>query len=203
MNISFEIPGEWIARGLTISQRVAFVGLVLVLATSPASVFAQRAIYLVRHADKDGDDLTSKGKVQAQHLAALLKDSGITVIYTSQYKRTKMTAQPLIEKLKGQGMSVRQESLPLSDALLNAPEDPALLADHGKQASRTLRANSAADIVLIVGHDVTVPAIIKAFGSNVPVKIEPTEFDRLFLLVPRGESDARPPGLLQLPHYAN
>ena len=36
------------------------------------------------------------------------------------------------------------------------------------------------DIVLIVGHDVTVPAIIKALGSTVPDKIEPTEFDRLF-----------------------
>jgi broad specificity phosphatase PhoE len=203
MNSRFERLNEWIAKGLTMNRRVAFLGLALVLATSTTRVFGQRAIYLVRHAEKAGDDLTPKGKMQAEQLATLLKDSGITVIYTSQFERTKKTAEPLVQKLKGQGLSVRQEGLPLSDDLLKAPEDPALLAEHGKQAVKTLKESSAADIVLIVGHDVTVPAIIKALGSNVPAKIETTEFDRLFLVVPRGDSDPRPPGLFQLLHYAN
>ena len=186
------------------SRCVAVVGLAMVLASSTTSVFGQRAIYLVRHAEKAGDDLTPKGKMQADQLASLLKDSGITAIYTSQFERTKKTAEPLLQKLKAQGLSVRQESLPLSDDLLKDPEDPALLAEHGRQAVKKLKESSAEDIVLIVGHDVTVPAIIKALGSTVPVKkIEKTEFDRLFLVVPRSDSDARPAGLLQILHYAN
>lgn len=185
------------------SRCVAVVGLAMVLASSTTSVFGQRAIYLVRHAEKAGDDLTPKGKMQADQLASLLKDSGITAIYRSQFERTKKTAEPLIQKLKAQGLSLRQESRPLSDDLLKAPEDPALLAEHGKQAVKKLKESSAEDIVFIVGHDVTVPAIIKALGSTVPVKIETTEFDRLFLVVPRSDSDARPPGLLQILHYAN
>ena len=177
----------------------------MVLASCTTSVFGQRAIYLVRHAEKAkaGDDLTPTGERQACQLASLLKDSGISAIYTSQFERTKKTAEPLLLKLKAQGLSVRQETLPLSDALLNAPEDPALLAEHGKQAVKKLKESSADDIVLIVGHDVTVPAIIKALGATAPVKIETTEFDRLFLVVPRSDSDARPPGLLQILHYAN
>jgi len=67
---------------------------------------------------------------------------------------------------------------------------------------KKLKASNTDDIVLIVGHDVTVPAIIKAFGSMVPVMIETTEFDRLFLVVTRSDSDTRPPGLLQILHYA-
>jgi broad specificity phosphatase PhoE len=184
------------------SRCVTVLVLAMVYATSTTSVFGQRAIYLVRHAEKDGDDLTPKGKMQAEQLATLLKDSGITVVYTSQFERTKKTAEPLIQKLKGQGFSVRQESLRLSDDLLKAPEDPALLAEHGKQAVKTLKESSATEIVLIVGHDVTVPAIITALGSNVPVKIEATEFDRLFLVIPRGDSDVRPPGFFQILHYS-
>jgi phosphohistidine phosphatase SixA len=184
------------------SRFVAVLGITTVFASSTTSAFGQRAVYLVRHAEKAGDDLTATGKKQAEQLATLLNDSGITAIYTSQFERTKKTAEPLTQKLKAKGIAVRQETLPLSDDLLNAPEDSALLAEYGKKAAKTVKENSAADIVLIVGHDMTVPAIIKALGSNVPVKVEPTEFDRLFQVVPRGESDARPPGFFQVGHYA-
>lgn len=175
----------------------------MILASSTSDAFGQRAIYLVRHAEKDGDDLTTKGKRQADQLASLLKDSGITAIYTSQFERTKKTAEPLIQSLKARGITVRQESLPLSEDLLKAPEDPTLLAEYGRQAVKTLKETGTQDIVLIVGHDSTVPAIIKALGSTVPVKIEPTEFDRLFLVLPRSETNKPPPGLLQILHYAS
>jgi phosphohistidine phosphatase SixA len=185
------------------SRHVTVLGIAMILASSTTDTFGQRAIYLVRHAEKDGDDLTSKGKRQADQLASLLKDSGISAIYTSQFKRTEKTAEPLIQSLKAKGVTVRQESLPLSGELLNAPEDPTLLAEYGRHAVKKLKDTSPQDIILIVGHDVTVPAIIKALGTTVPVKIEPTEFDRLFLVVPRSDTHTLSPGLLQLLHYAS
>jgi phosphohistidine phosphatase SixA len=174
-----------------------------VLALSTTSAFGQRAIYLVRHAEKVGDNLTAHGSIQAEQLASILLDSGITTVYTSQFERTKKTAAPLIQKLTAKGVTVRQEVLPISDDLLNSPDDPSLLAKHGNQAAKKFKQMSADDIILIVGHDVTVPAIINALGSTIPVKIEANEFDRLFLVLPRPSSDTRPPGLFQLPHYAN
>jgi broad specificity phosphatase PhoE len=175
----------------------------MILASSTTDAFGQRAIYLVRHAEKDGDDLSTEGKRQANQLASLLKDSGITAIYTSQFERTKKTAEPLIQNLKARGITVRQASLRLAEDLLKAPEDPTLLAEYGKQAVKTLKETNSQDIVLIVGHDSTVPAIIKALGSTVPVKIEPTEFDRLFLVLPRSDTYMLPPGLFQLVYYAS
>ena len=186
------------------SRCVAVVGLAMVLASSTTSVFGQRAIYLVRHAEKAGDDLTPKGKRQADQLASLLKDSGITAIYTSQFATHEEDGRAAASEARGAG-PLRPAGEPSSFGRpAQGSGRPALLAEHGRQAVKKLKESSAKDIVLIVGHDVTVPAIIKALGSTVPVKkIEKTEFDRLFLVVPRSDSDARPAGLLQILHYAN
>lgn len=189
-------------KGFHARRPTVILALVLLLASSAADAFGQRAIYFVRHAEKEGDDLTTKGKLQAEQLALLLKDSGITSVFTSQFERTKKTAAPLLQQLQAQGVTVRQQTIPLSDGLLHSPEDPELLSDYAKQAAKTIREGGGDEIVLFVGHDVTVPAVIKAFGSRLTIKIEPTEFDRLFLLIPRRSSDPRPPGVIQLLHYA-
>src|SRR4051794_3311872 len=69
---------------------------------------AQRAAYLVRHAEKlqneDPDaPLSEQGLRQAEVLALLLKDAEITNIYTTQFTRTKQTSsklQALLTKAK-------------------------------------------------------------------------------------------------------
>jgi hypothetical protein len=48
---------------------------------------------------------------------------------------------------------------------------------------------------LIVGHDRSVPALLKLFGHPVDIKIEPTEYDNLFVLVPK---ETGPPTVLRL-----
>ena len=62
---------------------------------------AQQAIFLVRHGDtvrqKGNPDvpLSESGERRALALAALLKESGINVIYTTGLQRTVKTAEPL------------------------------------------------------------------------------------------------------------
>ena len=100
-------------------------------------------------------------------------DAKITAIFTTKYKRTRDTAQPLA---KAAGVT----------AVAIDPKDEAGLIDKVK---------AAAGNVLIVGHSNTVPEAIKALGVTEPVAIADDRFDDLFVVI-RG---ARPV-LLRL-HY--
>src|SRR5438093_7590296 len=61
---------------------------------------AEPVVVIVRHAEKaasDGGDpdLSPAGRARAEELARILKDSGITAIFTSEFKRTQQTAAPI------------------------------------------------------------------------------------------------------------
>ena len=162
-------------------MNAAFVAIVslVVFTICFSTAYAQRAVFLVRHADRldDSEDtsLSKAGEARAQLLARLLKDAGITAIYTSQFQRTIKTAEPLATSLQ-----IKPVSTPTGDN-----------AGHFKR----IRTENRNDIVLIVGHDRSVPALLKLFGHPVDIKIAPTEYDNLFVLVPK---DTGPPTVLRL-----
>jgi hypothetical protein len=60
---------------------------------------------------------------------------------------------------------------------------------------KRIRTENRDDIVLIVGHDKSVPALLKLFGHPVDITIAPTEYDNLFVLVPK---DSGAPTVLRL-----
>ena len=90
-------------------MRTILSAIVLLALAVPAA--AQQSIFVVRHAERadaapgasammDSDpDLSAAGKARAQSLASMLKDAKITAIYTTRYKRTKQTAEPLAAAL--------------------------------------------------------------------------------------------------------
>ncbi len=157
---------------------VAFV-LAAVLTTFSSLAYAQRTVFLVRHADRldasEDTPLSKAGEARAQLLARLLKDAGVTAIYTSQFQRTIKTAEPLATSLQ-----IKPVNIPTGDN-----------AGH----FRRMRTENRDDIVLIVGHDRSVPALLKLFGHPVDITIAPTEYDNLFVLVPK---DTGPPTVLRL-----
>src|SRR5258705_11063521 len=64
---------------------------------------ASTTIIVVRHAEKSTDDprdpsLTVAGQQGALALSAVLKDAGVTAIYTTHYKRNRQTAEPLAHR---------------------------------------------------------------------------------------------------------
>jgi broad specificity phosphatase PhoE len=142
-------------------------------------------VFLVRHAERADagmaaakmagadPELSDAGKARAAALAALLKDAKITAIFTTQYKRTRDTAQPLAT------------ATGVAAATIDS-KDTAALID---------RLKASAGNVLVVGHSNTVPEIIKALGIGEPVEIAEDQFDNLFVVI-RGAS----PALLRL-HY--
>src|SRR5437667_9313152 len=75
------------------------LALFLLVFVSASIASAQPIVVIVRHAEKAANggndpDLSSAGQARANELARILKDSGITAIFTSEFKRTQETAAP-------------------------------------------------------------------------------------------------------------
>jgi len=164
--------------------RVLAVAAVL-LAARPAS--AQRAVFVVRHAEKASDSneagvpLSQAGQARAKRLAAILGKTGVTAIYSTDTVRTLDTAKPLARALR---ITVRKYEA------RDAAGNPDL-----KPLAKLLKTAHARDVVLVVGHSDTVPPLLKALGCAEPVEIPADRFDNLFVVVPSG---AGPPTLLRL-----
>ena len=132
---------------------------------------AQR-VFLVRHAERFNDSredppLTAAGKQRAEALADTLRDAGVTAIITSQWKRTKDTAQPLADLLK-----ITPQVIPTADP-------PHEYFQATANALRRLKD----DTVLVVGH-ITIPNIIAELGGPQLPTICENVFSDFFLLIP-------------------
>lgn len=131
-------------------------------AASPAVVAAPLAraktVIVLRHAEKDasGDPadphLAEAGQRRAKALAALLRKSGASALFASEFHRTRDTLAPLATEL---GLTV--ESLPA--------RDPAALV-------KRIDALPAGATAVIAGHSNTVPAILAALGAEWPGVVE-------------------------------
>ena len=82
-------------------MKTCFFALVLAanLATWSSIACAQRAVFLVRHADRlnesEDSPLSKAGEARAQLLASLLKDAGITAIYVTANRAVLLRPQNL------------------------------------------------------------------------------------------------------------
>jgi broad specificity phosphatase PhoE len=145
-------------------KKLIFISLFLMI---NLTIKAQKPtiIYLVRHAEKVTSDpnnkdpqLTEKGQKRAFDLAKKLKKQKIFAIYSTDFLRTKLTAQPIADKNK--------ISLKIYD--------PKPL----KTFVETLLQENKGKKILIVGHSNTVLETIEAIGGKRPIeKILDNEYD--------------------------
>ena len=149
----------------------------LFVSVSMASA-VQPVVVIVRHAEKatnGGNDpeLSLTGRARADALAQILKDSGITAFFTSEFKRTQETAAP---------------------AAASTHVTPTVIAakDTGGLVAKLHQLNSNA---LVIAHGDTIPNIIKALGINSPINIPDEDYSEL-LIVTLGDK----PQLFRL-HY--
>ena len=156
------------------SLRWILLGFALVL---PTIASAQSLVYVVRHAERaDGGagvapmgsapadpHLSAAGVARAAKLAAMLADANIRAIYATEFKRTQETASPLATQLH------------VAVDTIKSADSAALIA--------SMKAHHPHDVVLVVGHSNTLPAIIKALGGP-DVTIGDNEYDAIFVLVP-------------------
>jgi broad specificity phosphatase PhoE len=155
--------------------------LALILAIPLLPITAASAapvVFIVRHAEKastDGKDpdLSGQGQKRADALAHILKDSKITSVFVTEFKRTQETAAPTARAAH------------VNPTLLPANDTAALV-----EKLRALNGNA-----LVVGHGNTIPDLIKALGIATPVSIPDDDYTEIFAVVL-----ANGPQLLRL-HY--
>ena len=135
-------------------------------------------VFIVRHAEKattggDDPDLSDAGRKRADALARILKNSQITSVFVTEFKRTQETAAPLATAAH------------LTPTIIPAKDVPALVVK-----LRALNGNA-----LVVGHGNTIPDLVKELGIATPITIPEDDYTEIFVV-----SLADPPQLLRL-HY--
>ena len=136
-------------------------------------------VLLVRHAEKAAEPvsdppLTAAGVTRAQALAAALRDAGVTAVITTQLRRTRETAHPLAI-----ARGLTPEVIPISRATIPA---------HVEAAVAAVRRHPGG-VVLVVGHNNSVPAIIAGLGGpRLPEICESTYGDLFILQLSSGEA---------------
>lgn len=139
--------------------------LLVILALNLCAASAQSVVFIVRHAEKADStkdpELSDAGRARAESLAKMLKDSNVTAIYATEFKRTQETAAPLAKIL---GVTVT--TLP---------------AQNGDELTTSLRASNGNS--LVIGHGNTIPDLIKALGISEPINIAENDYDNLFVVI--------------------
>ena len=138
-------------------------------------------VLLVRHAEKgtqppQDPPLTDKGASRAQALVTIARDAGVRAIITTEFVRTRSTAEPTATAL-GVTPEVVRSSTP----------------DHARAVAAEVLKH-AGQTVLVVGHSNTIPAIVGALGAPRPKDICDSQYDQLFVVV---LGDSGPPRLIQ------
>jgi broad specificity phosphatase PhoE len=149
------------------------------LSTASVSAAQPSMVILVRHAERaaapTGDPvLTEAGVQRALDLAAALADAKVGSIITTQFQRTQLTARPLAEARH------------MTPIIVNASGGAA----HIDAVAAAVRARPAGEVVLVVGHSNTIPAIIAALGGPRLPDLCDAQYASLFVLRPEADGAA-------------
>lgn len=143
--------------------------LVAVLLLAPMAM-ADSAIYLVRHAEKLADTdpgLTEKGLARAQALAARLSKAKLVKIYSTDTKRTRMTAAPTAEAHR-LGVALYDPRTGFQD-YANALKGE-FMAGEGD--------------ILVVGHSNTTPYLASLLTGEQHDMLRDDQYSHLFIITP-------------------
>ena len=124
-------------------------------------------IFLMRHAEKAVDGtrdpaLSEQGMKMAARLDALLSETQVKAVFSTPYKRTKMTANAVAAR---NGVAIRDYD----------PSDVKWLLSQIDQARL--------ENVLVIGHGNTVPDFINTLFPHANMAVmEETDYGRLFVI---------------------
>ncbi|GAB2776393.1 SixA phosphatase family protein [Salinimicrobium soli] len=141
---------------------------------NPTEVSAQQnqdkmtTYYFIRHAEKDTTDptnrdpeLTEKGKQRAENWARIFKEVEFDHIYTTDYSRTRATAQ----------------------AVAKSQQNSVEIYDPRQLYSKDFQGKTSGKTVLVVGHSNTNPQFVNLIlGEKVYGDIDESESGSLFIV---------------------
>ena len=142
------------------------LALFLLVFVSVSNARAQPVVVIVRHAEKAANggndpDLSAAGRARAEALARILKDSGITAIFSTEFKRTRETAVPTAT------------SIHVTPTVVAAKDTAALV-----RKLHQLNGNA-----VVAGHGDTIPDIVKALGINSSINIPDADYSELLIVI--------------------
>jgi phosphohistidine phosphatase SixA len=166
---------------------LAGVGAIGATVSPPENDFKVTTVFLVRHAEKasippEDPPLLESGTRRSQELGRILGKAGIKAIYTSQYLRTKQTAEPLAKILGITSTVIRIR--------MDATNPRELSQESIKEIAERIY-ERAGETALIVGHSNTIPEVIKALGGDVVPTIEENEYDDLYVVTAYARGQAK------------
>lgn len=130
-------------------------------------------VILVRHAEKEvvtnGDKmmqadppLSAEGRQRAENLVTALKDFSPTLVFSSNYERTRATVTPVSLK---HGLEIQYYD----------PRDQQSLADKLKSLT--------AQTIVVAGHSNTVPALVNMLlGENKFENLDESVYNKIFIV---------------------
>lgn len=149
--------------------------------------FKPTTVFLVRHAEKadappEDPPLSDAGRARSQELARLLGPAGVRAVYTSQFLRTRQTAEPLAAQL---GLTAAPVALRMSASNPRAVSEESIA-----EIVRKIH-EQAGGAVLVVGHSNTIPEVIRALGGDAVPRIDERRFDDLFVVTAYARGKAK------------
>ena len=149
--------------------------------------FKPQTVFLIRHAEREDEPrqdppLKKEGVARSQELARLLGAAGVKTIITSQFARTKLTAEPLATRL---GLT------PTTISLKSNPSNPRQIAEESTREVVNKILERAGENVLVVGHSNSIPDVIKMLGGDLAPTIDERKFEDLFVVTLYGKGKAK------------
>jgi phosphohistidine phosphatase SixA len=161
------------------SRSTVFVAVTIACLVLPELSFAQEVV-IIRHAERASESdtdspLKKEGHDRALRLVTVLKDAGITAIYTSKFQRTIQTGAPLAKAL---GLT------------------PSALSE--TELVKALKGLAANARILVVGHSNTIPQIVSGLGVTAKIANPVQGYDNMFVVTQRQSGAST---LLHLRYY--
>jgi len=139
-------------------------------------------VIVVRHAEKASDDpkdpsLSEAGQARAQSLVKALVGLPLSAVFTTQYRRTRLTAEPAAQAA---GITVEVREANAANA-----------RTYANDLSTLVRRQHRGGNVLVVGHSNTVPEIVRAFSGMEVEALTDADFDRIYVITLAKNGKAR------------
>lgn len=143
-------------------------------APAPAAQPEPTVVIVVRHAERAAEPasdpaLSAEGRARAQALPDAVGAAPVAAIYTTQFRRTRETAEPLAVRA---GVPVTPR-----------PASGENLATHADDLARHILATHAGQTVVVVGHSNTVPALVAALSGAPAPPLTEADYGDLFRIV--------------------
>jgi phosphohistidine phosphatase SixA len=138
-------------------SRVLIITCWILIALSTCDLATAATIYLVRHAEKESGedpDLSAAGHLRAAHYADYFRDLGVSRVFSSNFRRTRNTAAPLLELI---GAQIEIYNHRIDDLDIDFCE--------------------SADAILIVGHSNTIPQLTALLSETEVPPMDYSEYN--------------------------